>query len=240
MKIIECIFLFLALSLHSVEANEIIRITYSTLSRRMEENPRPFQHVGILEIDNDTSIYGEESTRQRKDNDYIPMDNVCKDFKKQKMFFRGKIGFEKVVTSEDLPDFQWEMLEGDTVVCDYHCQKARTTFRGRTWVVWYSLDLPYSDGPWKLSGLPGLILKATDMKGDFSFSAYKIETEQEFKNTFSTKGMAMMTPQKYTQKFLDCYDEMNHREYNITIGGKPYKPESRTPCLMEYFDGIKK
>lgn len=240
MRIFKCILLFVALSLPSAEASEIIRITYSCLLRRMEEIPRPVQRIGILELCDETSVYGEELTQQINKNDYIPMDNVYKDFKTQKMFFRGKIGFEKVATSEPIPDFQWEMLEGDSIVCDYHCQKARTTFRGRTWVVWYSLDLPYNDGPWKLSGLPGLILKATDMKGDFSFSAYKIEKEQEKKNSFSTKGMAMMTPQKYTQKFLDYYDEMNHREYNITIGGKPYKPEPRTPCLMEYFDDIKK
>lgn len=233
------IFFFLLLSL-PIKAQDTLEITYSCLARNFIEKVVPSKYDATLNLNVDYSVFSRKPDALEIKYGKEPKNKVYKNFRDGKIYFSGQIGFEKVATSEPIPDFQWEMLEGDSIVCDYHCQKARTTFRGRTWVVWYSLDLPYSDGPWKLSGLPGLILKATDMKGDFSFSAYKIEKEQEKKNSFSTKGMAMMSPQKYTQKFLDYYDEMNHREYNITIGGKPYKPEPRTPCLMEYFDDIKK
>lgn len=37
------------------------------------------------------------------------------------------------------------------------------------------MDLPYSDGPWKLCGLPGVIMKATDSRDLFSFSAIGME-----------------------------------------------------------------
>lgn len=76
MRIFKCFLVLLAFSLPNAEANDIVRITYSCLLRRMGEIPRPFQRVGILEICNDTSIYGEESTLQIKENDYIPMGNV--------------------------------------------------------------------------------------------------------------------------------------------------------------------
>lgn len=236
MRVLQFIFLCMVFAQPYAKAQSIVKVTYSCLSRRVAENPHPFHHTAILEIGNDSSIYGDEITPLMLKYNQIPMDNVCKDFVKQKMLFRGSIGFEKVATSEDIPDFQWEMLEGDSVVCDYHCQKARTSFRGRTWVVWYSLDLPYSDGPWKLSGLPGLILKASDMKGDYSFCAYKIEKKQVAQSSFSTKGMAMMTPQKYHKILLDYYDERNHREHNLTVNGKSFTPHHETPCLMEIFD----
>ena len=48
---------------------------------------------------------------------------------------------------------EWKLVDGDSIICEYPCKKAITTFRGRTWTVWYTLDLPYSDGPWKLCGL---------------------------------------------------------------------------------------
>ena len=37
----------------------------------------------------------------------------------------------------------WEVLRGDTMIVGHSCKKARTTFRGRTWIVWYAMDIPY-------------------------------------------------------------------------------------------------
>ena len=71
--------------------------------------------------------------------------------------------------------FDWQLVEGDSIVCGYPCHKAQTTFRGRTGTAWYTLDLPYSDGPWKLCGLPGLILHACDSEGKFVFNCIGIE-----------------------------------------------------------------
>jgi hypothetical protein len=71
--------------------------------------------------------------------------------------------------------FGWQLQDGDSIVCSYPCHKAVTTFRGRTWTVWYTLDLPYSDGPWKFCGLPGLVLHAYDSEGKFRFNCIGIE-----------------------------------------------------------------
>ena len=62
---------------------------------------------------------------------------------------------------EDFPVIDWMVCEDSTMqVLGYDCHKATAKFRGRTWTVWYSEDIPLSIGPWKLGGLPGLILKA--------------------------------------------------------------------------------
>ena len=71
--------------------------------------------------------------------------------------------------------FDWHLLDGDSIVCGYPCHKATTTFRGRTWTVWYTLDLPYSDGPWKFCSLPGLVLYAYDSEDKFRFNCIGIE-----------------------------------------------------------------
>ena len=63
----------------------------------------------------------------------------------------------------------WKLEDGDTTIVEYACHKATTHFKGRTWHVWYAPDIPISEGPWKLSGLPGLILAAKDSEGLFSF-----------------------------------------------------------------------
>ena len=73
--------------------------------------------------------------------------------------------------------FEWQLLEGDTVICNYPCKKAKTKFRGRTWTVWYTPLLPYSDGPWKFCGLPGLVLEAHEAEGKLAFHSKKIEKD---------------------------------------------------------------
>ena len=79
--------------------------------------------------------------------------------------------------AEDTPTINWEICE-DTVqtILGYTCHRATAKFRGREWEVWYADDIPTSLGPWKLNGLPGLILQA--FSGDFiSYLACSIETK---------------------------------------------------------------
>ena len=71
--------------------------------------------------------------------------------------------------SEPIPALQWKIEGKDSVIAGYHCQAATTSLRGRQWRAWFILDIPVSDGPWKLCGLPGLILRATDEQGYFDF-----------------------------------------------------------------------
>jgi GLPGLI family protein len=73
--------------------------------------------------------------------------------------------------TETMETPQWKMLTGDSLILGYSCGKAACTFRGREWTAFYAYDLPLRNGPWKLCGLPGLILYAVDSTGDFSFEA---------------------------------------------------------------------
>lgn len=70
---------------------------------------------------------------------------------------------------EAIPSFQWTYLDSKDSICGYPCLAAQTSYAGRVWKVWYTTDIPLSNGPWKLSGLPGLILKAVDNTGEYEF-----------------------------------------------------------------------
>lgn len=61
--------------------------------------------------------------------------------------------------------FAWTLLPDTTTVCGYACRKAEATFRGIRWTAWYAPSIPIPAGPWKLNGLPGLVLWAYDDKG---------------------------------------------------------------------------
>lgn len=69
----------------------------------------------------------------------------------------------------------WKMEASQEMIAGYHCQKASARFRGRDWTVWFTPEIPLSDGPWKLWGLPGLILKAEESEKQFSFICIGIQ-----------------------------------------------------------------
>ena len=78
--------------------------------------------------------------------------------------------------SEPIPRQSWNISFETQDILGYTCQKATCHFRGRNYVAWFAPDIPVRQGPWKLGGLPGLILKAHDTDTLYTFEAVKVET----------------------------------------------------------------
>ncbi len=72
---------------------------------------------------------------------------------------------------EDWEKPVWEITDDTKTILGYECNKAVTDFRGRRWVAWFTPEIPVQEGPWKLCGLPGLILEAYDSDRDYQFEA---------------------------------------------------------------------
>lgn len=66
---------------------------------------------------------------------------------------------------------EWILRDSIATVIGMECQLAECNYRGRTWFALFTTEIPVSDGPWKLCGLPGLILKAWDSKYHYVFEA---------------------------------------------------------------------
>lgn len=65
--------------------------------------------------------------------------------------------------------FDWKISNEKAKIGSYNAQKATTEFGGRKWTAWFSTDLPFQDGPYKFSGLPGLIVKIEDEGKNYSW-----------------------------------------------------------------------
>ncbi|MVZ66951.1 GLPGLI family protein [Sphingobacterium sp. DK4209] len=76
---------------------------------------------------------------------------------------------------EETPQIQWQLTDETKHIDQYRVQKAIGKFRGRTYRVWFSPDIPLPYGPWKLNGLPGLILEAKDERAEIIFEFGGIE-----------------------------------------------------------------
>ena len=84
--------------------------------------------------------------------------------------YYGKVFINYYRYEEPVPRFDWKYEDETREVMGYECRKATTRWRGRDWTAWYS-EIPVSAGPWKFNGLPGLILRLEDSKGEHMFEA---------------------------------------------------------------------
>ncbi len=76
---------------------------------------------------------------------------------------------------EDWEKPEWEITDESKEIMGYECFKATTDYRGRRWTAWFTPEIPIQDGPWKLCGLPGLILEAGDSHDEYHFLANGIK-----------------------------------------------------------------
>lgn len=101
--------------------------------------------------------------------------NVFKNYPTGKITTLDRVPHNTYQYEEDMLEPQW-ILKSDTLtVCGYVCNKAEARYFGRNYTAWYAPEIPISDGPWKLFGLPGLILKAVDDQEHYSFECIGLD-----------------------------------------------------------------
>lgn len=82
--------------------------------------------------------------------------------------------FDKYMYDEPIPQRDWTLVNEKDEICGQECLKATCLFRGREWTAWYCPGIEINGGPWKFSGLPGLILKVEDSEKEHIFEAFQI------------------------------------------------------------------
>lgn len=83
-----------------------------------------------------------------------------------------RLGMDRFVCTEDYAAPAWRpVADSSAVILGYRCSLATAAYKGRTWYAWYAEDIPLDAGPWKLGGLPGLILRAYDAPRHYVFDA---------------------------------------------------------------------
>jgi GLPGLI family protein len=142
-----------------------------------------------------------------------------------------------VLTKVQYDDFlgkpNWQLQEGTDTVEGYECQKAILNFRGRNYTAWFTLEIPISDGPWKLFGLPGLILKVEDADQLFSFVMIGlIQPKQIMPYQVANSEYLKISREDYRKQVLKRGGGMKVNLTNgiMTVGTVPSKSK---PALME-------
>ncbi len=77
---------------------------------------------------------------------------------------------DNYLISDSIGTINWLIGNETKTIAEKVCQKATCRFRGRNYTAWFTQDIPVGAGPWKLGGLPGLILEASDDRDEVRFN----------------------------------------------------------------------
>lgn len=133
---------------------------------------------------------------------------------------------EVVNVEEEIPQFKWQITGEQKKIAEHGCYEATTTFRGRSYSVWFTPDIPLDVGPWKFSGLPGAILQVNDKEGRYNWYCKSI-------SSLSAESKALIqAPEKRKTYGFDEFQKMGREKImdylhkridgtELTISSKP-------------------
>ncbi len=156
--------------------------TYERVTTRLDSSKVIYNEV--LAVSKDFSVYtklgAKDTLNLRKQENvtetYSPLhqgeEKLYKDFNTGKLYI--DFSKENTIIEDSLNIIPWKLETEYKEILGYKVQKATAEFRKNVWTVWFTKDLPYFDGPWKLNSLPGLILEASSMEGRLAYKVIKI------------------------------------------------------------------
>lgn len=157
---------------------------------------------------------------------------VYKNYPQGKMTVTDGISLQDYIYEDELHAQHWEFTDSTKTVLNYPCQMATCNFRGRHWTAWFTPDIPVSDGPWKFSGLPGLIMEVYDRNSQYHFTIVGVQKVKNDPIAFTethggnskfekTNRIDLLKAQKKYLMDMNGYIEMETR---IDLsGGQPAK-----------------
>ncbi len=158
----------------------------------------------------------------------LPSNYVYSNFVGNTLIFREKVNNKPFRVQDEIETINWELSDERKKIGKYACQKAKGFYRGRTYTIWFTSDIPVSHGPWKLRGLPGLILEASDERSLYGFRAIKIDLNPEYDSVKNS----LKEPNEDKQESME--------EYKIAIKNKLRDYEAMILASMPRGTKVKK
>lgn len=150
----------------------------------------------------------------------------------------------------------WKLSKETKKYGEFTVQKATTNFGGRNWTAWFTKEIPFSEGPYKFKGLPGLIVLLEDSQQQFSFNLIKSKKLAETYNTSNFlevrygRKPILITEKIFLKKAMEFYNDPMHEDRenlrngsseSIDIDGKRYtKASELVPLIKDEQNYIRK
>ena len=174
------------------------RATYEMSFRRDSLSDQKEKQVTYLSFNDSTSVFRTEEKRHqdstryqylygkvkprgghmyvigqsREDNLIVKEGNIIYTFENLFVVSRNDVNY---YFEEKKSDQGWKILDDTLQIGGFVCQKATLHYGNRYWTAWFTSEIPISDGPYRFSGLPGLIVKIEDRTKSWQFELLSLE-----------------------------------------------------------------
>lgn len=143
---------------------------------------------------------------------------------------------DRFKVSEEMNLFKWKFYQETDTILNYPCMKAEASFRGRDYIAWFTTKIPFRAAPWKIHGLPGVVLKVETTDKFYLLEASKlsiIPSQKEIKMPFKNKDQ--MNWDNYSVAYRNWIDEReeNWRALEVQYGTKYYNAYPKLEILIE-------
>jgi GLPGLI family protein len=161
-------------------------------------------------------------------------DKIMIDFNNHLMFTTALTIIGKFKVKRAFPDIHWEIKPTIKNILGYRCQQAFCNYHGRKFIVWFTNDIPYKAGPWKLNGLPGLIIEAEDStkRIKYELSSLKTIKGEQTDITLISEDISWDNYMKLVKSLMDnphaYLEQQLGKKFTITPPMTPYR---RNPML---------
>ncbi|MCC1485198.1 GLPGLI family protein [Winogradskyella immobilis] len=210
-RLIKIAFLFLVVSSTSFsQINEPLdyKITYHLDFKALKNSEeRQNENMFLFVSKNYSKFISEgrfnvDSLSQAKPRTTLPskfMFFVINELSTDKIWFQKDVFRDKLLYQEAIK-LDWVNHQATKSILGYTCRKATTHYQGRNYTAWYTSEIPINSGPYKFSGLPGLILEIYDDYKEYHFLIKGIESLPKGTTlTFNTKNFINVSKNTYKE-----------------------------------------
>lgn len=146
------------------------------------------------------------------------------------------------VTRDNVEKINWKIGTKIFKILNYKCSIATGKFRGRNYKVWFTREIPIPFGPWKLGGLPGLIMKVDVDEGSYTFQATNItlnsnlKVPEKYANFYESNSKVVIPYKNYITAQNKYYENLIKMEKaKIPNGDKMISPPVRDNFIEKSF-----
>jgi GLPGLI family protein len=153
---------------------------------------------------------------------------IYKNYPSDKITVLDRIVTEKYRYTEPKNLFNWTITSEKATIAGYNCQKATTEFGGRKYEAWFTSEVPVSEGPYKFSGLPGLIVKVSDTRNHYTFELISLKQPKDpAKIVFPDDRFIPTTKKEFNKGQKDLQDNMAARLGQVVTTNNPEQANRR-------------
>lgn len=239
---------------HPKPIEEDLIVTYNILFKNRKDSPKQIMALAKLYISDSSSLFiGDELENilrmDASDNENMDEDQIRKardrfsniEYFVEKLPNSGYLTYSQEFLKGQFFEYKenmmsseiWQIKKDTITISGLLAFRAECKYSGREWTAWFSPEIPISEGPYKFSGLPGLIVNLESSDGEYQFTLAGLARQQNPRLKLPKRQL--VDKKNFKEIRIASYDNLIPSNMIVkgTINGKEYNREETIQFLKK-------